>query len=242
MDNTYVTNIPRAPLSSVCDAPAESYTEGELMRVFEKGVASDALVPDEATGRIPVAQLSAHVQKLESSGVLMPRPSVAVGESVKETDMKKLIEHDAAMYANLQREYCFYEQRYRYALKAFLIKATSRDAADIPAAQAMLTNTKTLNRRVNSVLEVMNYLAQARVDIVNANKAAVNTYNANINSKMNQLQNTYSMLNKDNAIVLAQKEAVRYTEEKNKYTANQIALWAGLNIVALGTIFYVYRA
>lgn len=237
-NNTYATNIPRVPLNSVCDAPAASYTEGELMRLFEKGVASDALVPDETTGRIAVAQLSAHINKLESSGVIKPRPSTPAGE----TDMKQLIQYDADLYSGLQREYCFYEQRYRYALKAFLVKATSSDPADITAAQAMLTNTKLLNRRVNSVLEVMNYLAQSRVDLVNANKAAINTYNANINAKMNQLQNTYSMLNKDNAIVLAQKEAVRYTQEKNNYTANQIALWAGLNIVAMGTIFYVYRA
>jgi hypothetical protein len=34
---------------------------------------------------------------------------------------------------------------------------------------------------------------------------------------------------------------VRYTQEKNNYTSNQIALWGALNVVALGVIFYVYR-
>ena len=66
--------------------------------------------------------------------------------------------------------------------------------------------------------------------------------NLNINGKLKSLTKTYNMLNSDDAIVTTQKEAIRYTTEKNNYTSNQIAVWAALNIVALGTIFYVYRS
>jgi hypothetical protein len=52
----------------------------------------------------------------------------------------------------------------------------------------------------------------------------------------------YGILNRDNAAILAQKEMVRYTEEKNAYNTNQIAVWAAANVVALGVIFYVYRS
>jgi predicted oxidoreductase (fatty acid repression mutant protein) len=51
----------------------------------------------------------------------------------------------------------------------------------------------------------------------------------------------YKNLNKDNAIVTTQREMVRYTEEKNAYTANQIAVWTALNVVTLGAILFVYR-
>jgi len=238
--NQYVSNVPKSALGSVCPDPPDFMNDTDLMTMYKNGVASDSLVPDAATGRIPVAQLQAHIQSLEGSGILKKRPTIKVaGKS--ETDMDKLINQDAELHQLLNSEYCFYEQRYRYALKIFLKKATSRDNSDNTAARAMLNNTKLLNIRVNSVLEVMNYLAQSRVPLTNTNKDAINKYNKSINDKLHESQAVYNLLKRDNALVLTQREMVRYTEEKNTYTTNQIAVWAALNIVALGTIFYVYR-
>jgi hypothetical protein len=156
--------------------------------------------------------------------------------------MRKLVDDDAALYGNLQKEYCYYEQRYKYAFKQFLKLATSRNPTDNRAAQVMIENAKRLNIRLNSVLEVMNYMAAARVPIVDSNKTDINVRNEEINTKLARLRGGYDMLNRDNAAILAQKEMVRYTEEKNNYNRNQIAVWAAANIVALGVIFYVYRA
>jgi ABC-type transport system involved in Fe-S cluster assembly fused permease/ATPase subunit len=58
---------------------------------------------------------------------------------------------------------------------------------------------------------------------------------------MSKLKATYEMLNSTDAVVTTQREMVRYTEEKNNYTTNQITVWTALNVLALGTIFYVYR-
>ena len=241
MANQYVSQIPKQGMSMVCADPPGYYSDADLMKVFDHGVASDVLVPDSSTGRVPVAQLQAHVQGLESAGVIKKRPTQQVGPAA-ETDYDKLMEQDAKFYQEMNKEYCFYEQRYRYALRLFLERATSRNTNDNTAAQAMLANTKLLNIRVNSVLEVMNYLAQTRVSLTNANKDNINKYNKLINDRYAKASKTFELLKQDNAIVLTQREMVRYTEEKNNYTMNQIGVWAALNIVALGTIFYVYRS
>jgi hypothetical protein len=238
--SAYVTGIPQQAVANVCPPPAKFYTQGDLLTMFKNGVASDMLVPDSATGRIPVAQLAAHVQKLQGSGVLARRPEVRVGNGY-ETNMDKLIQNDANLFDRLNTEYCYYEQRYRYSLKLFLSKATSRTQTDNAIAQVTLQNTKLLNQRLNSVLETMNYLAASRVDMVNQNKEVINRYNKSINEKLGALKVTHDMLSKNDAIVRTQKEAVRYTEEKNNYTTNQISVWAALNVLALATIFYVYR-
>lgn len=239
--NTYLSNGPKAPIHNICPPPADVYETADLMKLYPGGVASDRLIPDQGTGRISAAQISAHIAALEGSGVLKPRPMLKVASEF-ETNMEALTVQDAQLYNNLQAEYCYYEQRYQYALKTFLQKATSRNQSDNTAATEMLNNTKLLNLRVNSVLEIMNYMAAARVSTVNQNKSAIDKYNASINAKLAKLKTSYAMLNKDNAILLTQRESVRYTEEKNNYTTNQIALWSALNILALGTIFYVYRA
>lgn len=221
---------------NICPAPPDYYTDAELMKKMEGGVASDTLIPDEASGRVSAALLASHVQSLQGS-VLKPRPMRG-----DETDTDALKAQDAELHAKLQQEYCYYEQRYRYALKNFLYKATSRNANDNPETQRLLKDTKTLNIRLNSVLEVMNYLTQQRVELVNSNNSYANRANTSINSKMEKLRNTYNLLNQDNAIIMTQKESVRYTEEKNNYNSNQIALWSALNVVALASIYLVYKS
>ncbi len=238
--NRYIQNMPAQASLAVCSPPNNYYDDADLMRVFSRGVANENLTPDPVSGRIPVSMLATHVQKLLSSGVIPRRPTQNLA-STQETDMDKLVQVDTEFFERLQREYCHYEQRYRYALKAFLLKATSRVSADNALAQSLLAKTKILNLRLNSVLEVMNYLAQSRVTEVNSNKEAINNYNKNINNKLQQLKASYDYLNKENVIVNTQRESVRYTEEKNNYTSSQVGIWAALNVVALATIFYVYR-
>ena len=236
----YTSGGPTSAATNVCPPPEDYYSDDDLMKMFPKGVASDSLVPDASTGRISAAMLQSHVRSMESIGVIKGRPTQAL-ESETETAMNTLVADDLNLYSRIQDEYCYYEQRYRFALRAFFEKATSRTQATNADAQKLLENTKILNLRVNGVLEVMNYLAQSRVALVNINKGAVNKRNAVVNDKMNRLRNAFNILNRDNATIKTQREMVRYTEEKNNYTTNQIALWAALNIVALGTIFYVYR-
>ena len=240
-NNSYVAQIVPQAISDVCDPPANDYTKDQLLKRFEKGVATDSLAPDSSTGRIPVAQLQTHVQGLLSSGILPQRPMVKVGNSF-ETDMNNLVPQDAQLFIRMRDEYCYYEQRYRFALKKFLTLATSRDATTNPLAQDMLQMAKTLNARTNSVLEIMNYMAQSRVDTTNDNKVSIDSINTNINNKLESLNKAYKMLTKDNVIVSTQKASVDYTEEKNNYTTNQISVWAALNVIAIATIFYVYRS
>lgn len=235
----YINGIAKA-LTSVCPSPAASYTSTELMKLYNKGIASDTLVQDPKTGRIPVAALADYVSRLEANGIIKKLPEVKVGTDY-EVKVDERVKNDAELFTKFNDEYCYYEQRYRYALKQFLTFSTSRLQADNVKAEAMLENTKILNRRLNSLLEIMNYMAAARVSTTNMNKDSINRYNASINERLAKLKQNYGMLAKENAIVETQKEAVRYTEEKNNYTSNQVAIWGALNVLALGTIFYVYR-
>lgn len=238
----YVTDVKKYGVKNVCTYNVNDiFTNDQLLALYPNGIGSESLLPDSSTGRVPVAAIQQYVAK---SANLKSRPVLSIatsGSNLTETDMDKLVVNDADLTNQLRLEYCFYEQRYRYALKQFLTKATSRNQSDNSPAQVMLGITKTLNLRLNSILEIMNYMAQDRVNQVNTNKTSINSINQSINAKMAKLSSTYALLNEENAIVQTQKEMVRYTEEKNNYTSNQIAIWATLNIIALGSIAYVYR-
>ena len=224
----------------LCNDPRDYYSNAELMEIYPSGVMSDSLVPDESSGRIAPSAIAGHVRALQTAGVVKTPPTMRVGRDT-ETNMDKYIEEDNAMYKSMQNEYCHYNERYTWALKKFLALATSRDTKDNPAAQDMLEVSRKLNIRVNSVLEVMNYVSQSRVTRVNANKADIDKSNKAIRERLRNMGNLFKRINKENVIVETQREMVRFTQEKNAYTSNKIALWTALNVVALGTIFYVYR-
>ena len=227
--------------SATCDPPATPFSSTDLLTMYASGVASDVLIP--SSGRVTADAVAAHVAGLKQSGII---PARATTGQNGETDMATQVANDTALFNKLREEHCYYEQRYKQALRTFLTKAATAGAAGgNSAANAEATSALnaaiTLNKRLNSVLEVMNYLTYERFSSVNANTASINSANTKINAKLSELQANYDMLSRDNAIILTQREMVRYTEEKNSYTTNQIAAWAAMNIMALATIFYVYR-
>jgi hypothetical protein len=202
-----------------------------------KGVMSDSLPVDPKTGLIGSAAIAKHVNSLIKAG-LIPTPKM---NSSGGYDMDALMANDNKLYSNLQKEFCWYDSRYMYALNQFLQSATARQATDAKQANSFLQLTQTLNKRANCVLQVISYLSQSRVGNIMSSKKSIDTMNIDINTKLAELNKGYNILNTNDAILTTQKEMVRYTEEKNNYTNNRIVVWTALNILALGAIFYVYQ-
>jgi len=248
----YTENRATPTLPNVCPAGADSYTDEELIAPFRSGgkpgVAERVLTPDSSTNRVNASAVNAHIDSLRSGSnpVIPPLPEVLVSDGTKsgktpETLMAERVAQDEATYTRIKEEYCYYEARYKYSLDKFLRAATSGTAGNNAAAQGALARTKQLNLRLNTVLEVLSALAKERVGRTNELKTSIDAKNESINTRRAKLQANYDMLSKDDAIIRTQREMVRYTEEKNTYNTNQIALWAAANVVALGVIFYVYR-
>lgn len=156
-----------------------------------------------------------------------------------QVDLAALRAQDEAMMTGLKNEYCYYYHRYNTALNKLYQNIT---AATPPAdTQTVLTNTITLNRRVNALVEVMDFLANQRIGQINSRKAFLDSSNTSIMADLPNLQATAEALKDKDFILKTQKEMVRYTQEKNNHIENQISLWSALNVLALATIFYIYR-
>jgi len=226
--------------ATICEKGLDYYSNDDLMAVYPNGVANDGLVPNDSTGRVDPSLVTEHIANLRTAGKVKSPPTITKDNSTV-VDMDQYIQDDNELYQSMQFEYCHYNQRYMYALNQFLVLSTSRDSNDNPAAQDMLELSRKLNIRVNSVLEVMNALAQDRVTRVNSSKGDIDASNAEIRKGLARMGGMYQRLSSDNAIVTTQREMVRYTQEKNAYTSNQIAVWTALNVAALTAIFFVYR-
>ena len=197
------------------------------------GVMDESLQVDPATGIIQATAIQSKVQSLIAAGRLSTGTDAA-SQATNQT-----------LYTNLTTEFCWYEQRYLCALQQFLNAATLQQpagAVSAATAQQRLTLTQQLNKRTNSVLQILTYLPTQFANQMDAVRTAMTAANVGLSEKLQRLQASYAKLNRNDALLETQKEMVRYTEEKNQYTHNRLIVWTALNILALGAIFYVYRA
>lgn len=242
---TYVTDIPRVSSPDVCPPGQSEYSLEELQTLFPDGFANDSIATSADTNRIPQEQLKgvadAKIKRQNGSNTFtMPDGKTTVTQLY--LIMDKQVVDDTELFKKLHQEYCYYEQRYTYALKIFLDRATSRNVTDNAEATKMLDSTITLNRRLNFMIEFMNYLAIERSTMTNSNVSSINNLNASILAKQESLKIVYKKIQTLSAVTDTQKEMVRYTKEKNNNVTNQVSLWAALNVLAIATIFYVYRS
>jgi uncharacterized phage infection (PIP) family protein YhgE len=192
-------------------------------------ISSPALPIDPNTKRIDSGQIASYVKGLEAQG-LVPG---------KQPDFDKQMTIDSKFYATVQQEYCFYEARYTAALKQFLALVSAPQGAD---SGAMLQATITLNKRLNSLLEIMNFVANSRATAVNDRAPQITEANEKLQNKLAQLRAQKEFLQDSDVRIRTQEEMVRYSAEKSRAMNIQIVFFVALNVVALGTIITVYKS
>ena len=213
--------------------PAVSITPDQISDVFPNGISSITLPQDESTHRISQSALQAYVDGLTSTGAIP-------GERA-DGDLNKQIMDDQTFYTSVRTEYCFYESRYKVALEQFLTRVSSGDADQTSVSRALKT-TIDLNARLNSLLEILNSISSGKSRAVNTRGPELNSANNELQKKILILQDQHKFLGSSDVRTRTQEEMIRFSAEKNRAMSVQIMFFVALNIVAVGTIFTVYRS
>jgi len=187
---------------------------------------------DPATKRISTSSLQGYIQGLISSGKIPGKLG----------SFEQQMTADKAFYASIQTEYCFYEARYKAALTQFLTLVSDAHGADSGAVSAALTATVNLNKRLNSLLEILNYVGNSRARDVNERSPSIDKANSSLQEKIDVLKKQQEFLTSSDSRIRTQEEMVRYSAEKNRAMNIQIMFFVALNVVALGTIITVYKS
>jgi len=196
--------------------------------VMPNSVSTATMTIDPNTKRIDAGQLANYVKGLEASGKV---PGVKPNFELQMTT-------DKAFYTSIQTEFCFYQLRYVAALKQFLALVAAPQGAD---TTAILNSTVNLNKRLNSLLEIMNYVANSRAKAVDARAPQIIDANVKLQEKIVQLNAQKEFLQTSDVRIRTQEEMMRYSAEKSRAMNIQIMFFVALNVVALGTIITVYK-
>jgi hypothetical protein len=225
----YMNEMPKLATGLCAGVSAGADQIGDL---YDGGVSTADLPTDDGTKRVGAAALQGYIQGLVSKGAI---PG-SLGSFKEQADA------DKAFYATVQEEYCFYEARYVAALSQFLSQIADARGTDTGAAQRSLTQTVALNRRLNSLLEIINYVGNDRAQKVNARTAEIEKANTDIQAKIATLQEQKDFLESGDVRVRTQQEMMRYSAEKNRAMNIQIMFFVALNVVALGAVLSIYKS
>jgi hypothetical protein len=217
-----------------CTNIQSSLNDDNMTENFSNGIAlTDGTEPNSDTKKFDVGLLQNHITSLQSQNIIpmYPDPSGIDNQVVK----------DKAFLAKIQTEYCFYEQRYTYALKKFLDSALSVDPAISANSTDYLDKCENLNIKLNSILQILDVLNATRISNLAPLSAQITKSNTEIKTTSDQIQKQYALLSSKNAITETQNQMILYTKEKNNYVLNQIALFTIMNAFAIGGIYAIWR-
>jgi hypothetical protein len=204
----------------------------KVAEVMPNSLSTTSLPIDPNTKRISQSSLDSYVQNLVSTGKVP-------GKIAKFDDQMSA---DNSFYNAVQAEYCFYESRYRAALTQFLALVADTHGADQNAISGVLGITVNLNKRLNSLLEILNYVGNDRARNVNDRSPKINSANDILQNKISILEAQKKFLQTSDVRIRTQEEMMRYSSEKSRAMNIQIMFFVALNVVALGTIITVYKS
>lgn len=235
---------------SFCGALATALTDSDLQKTYgtmeQPGLLpADGFSADQRDekGLLNAVALKANVTNLIASGKVPrpPKPAVSTSDQL-ETYIKK----DKLFVDNLRKEYCFYDARYRYALKQLISKlqAGYTDNTDVNSQliQSYLKFTQGLNQRLNDLTQLSNAIAKERVQYTKDQSKASNALNAQMAQRSAKLNKQNHILSSEQATAILYKDMVNYTKERADSTNNLLSLYSFMNIVVLGLLVYLYRS
>jgi hypothetical protein len=224
------TNQFAALSSDICNGASASLRQ--IKEVMPNSISTTTLPIDDSTKRISQSAIQGYVANLQGTGAV-PGEMPTFDEQMAA---------DKKFYDHVQREYCFYETRYQTALKEFLARVSNPAGVSQTEMQNILDTTTGLNQRLNSLLEIINYVGNERARRVSGRSPKLQEANSQLEKRMAVLQQQQALLTTGGGHIRTQEEQMRYSAEKSRAMNVQIMFFVALNVVALGTVMTVYRS
>ena len=219
-------------------------TDSELGQSFGNGITQGLLpsVPTpsserDANGIITNDAVKTIVTSLKGSGIV---PTA----TAKNAEL--YVSKQATLLKNIQSEYCFYDARYKYSLQKLfdaIRQGYSTNTGDNQALiQKYLASTQALNQRLNDLVQIVNAVTDDMLASSTNLEAEIRAFNKQITAQQQKLQQQNKIISSGEAVTKLNKQMVRFTEEKARYSDNLLKLYSFLNVVALGLLVYVYKS
>lgn len=224
--------------------PKTTLTDTELRETYSNGT-KPGILPSTSYGQsdrdtggvLSKSTVNAIIESLKQSGII---PNTTNQKS--EVVMKKQDE----LFKNIKAEYAFYELKYKYAIEKLLCvieQERIKNNSDIQTIiQPFLEMARELNRKLNDLIQIINGIKDNMASSTSELNDKVKEFDKLTNEKQVKLDYQNRIISSNQASVELNKQMVKFTEQKAKYTNNLLGLYSFFNVVALGLLIYVYKS
>ncbi len=243
-------------MASICPGGNVQYTDTQLDAIYtgsatNKTVISPAGLPSDAnrqpeTYLLTDSFLQTHVRQLKSSNIIPAPPDFTHQKGRSESDIiSEYVTKVRAMKDGIRDEYCFYMGRYKYTITQLFEKisnATAGETSGMGQIQSLTEKSIRLNRRLQDISQISNAISEDQYATTRQFQSQINDANDKIQKYVDTLKAQAAILQKEAPTVEIKKRMVAYTKEKAGAHKNLLSLYFFLDVVALGLLFYVYKA
>ena len=223
----------------------ETFTDTESDQTYSNGNRPGILpnpLPStsdrDATGILKQDVIQKIVISLKNSRFI---PSLEKKGSYEEFVLKQ-----EALITNIKTEYDFYESRYEAAITKLFesIRAgyTNNTTENRTIINTNLAASQLLNRKLNDLTQIINGITDNMLSTTSLSEVEIKAFDKKIRDKQEKLQKQNSIITSSQATAELNKQMVKFTEQKAKYSNNLLGLYSFLNVVALGLLVYVYKS
>jgi len=234
---------------SFCPGTNNVFTATELLQTYGSATQQSILPLEgfaqtdrDATGILKPDVIKQYVTTLLSQGKVPKAPAVTAGSSAVEEYMAK----DARFITAVKEEYCFYNSRYKYALRQLITQLQegyiTADNAKKQIIQDYLDRSRGLNTKLNDITQIANEITRTRLQSAQNQNTDINTMNNDLQSRSTLLSEQNKILSSEQATATLYKQMEKYTRERASATNNMLGLYSVMNIVMIGTLVYMYRS
>ena len=193
---------------------------------------------DSSTGIIKQEVVANIVKSLKSQGII---PALAVTD-----DYESFVLRQDELLKNIDAEYVFYESRYKTALNNLfntIREGYLNNTADIQyVIQSKLAISQNLNKKLNDLTQIINGVTEDMLASTSDLEGKIKAFDKQNKEHQIKLQEQNKIITSSQATTELNKQMVKYTEQKAKYSNNLLGLYSFLNVVALGLLVYVYKS
>jgi hypothetical protein len=170
-------------------------------------------------------------------GQASPPSSLSTSNSTNQS--QQFATKSSALRTSMRAEYCWYYNRYLWALTQILTKASQSGQVVDPILKV---NTTILNSKLNGILLVMKATINSRMNQLNEYYSGddVNSQNQELTRARQNLASDSKILQNNDLQSDVQSAMIQYSIEKNSSSRNLLAIYGFMNIVAVGLLFYLY--
>ena len=225
-------------MSSFCPAETTPITKATYMNTYTLPARIPSCVPPsnviKADGTVDSAVLNGFVVGFLGSA----SPPSTLMPATPNNPAKDFASKSNALRSSMQAEYCWYYNRYVWALTQVLTAASQSGGVVDPQ---MKNNTATLNTKLNGILLVMKASVNSRLNTLkDYYDTDINSQNSALDNARQRLKDHSELLGKNDLQSDVQAAMIDYSIEKNSSSRNLLAVYGFMNIVAVGLLFYLY--